>query len=332
MDSAPLLPYFHPTTVVVVDDNRMFLHTLDLRMPAEMAYVLHNDPRAALALVNRKMDLPAIPDRCIRRDRVTMGRTFELDLSLIEQEIKQTERFKRVAVVIVDYAMPQMNGLEFCARIEDPAVKKVMLTGVADEKVAVKAFNEGLIDRFVPKNGNTTLDLAIAFAQDLQHTYFIDQQRALQQSMCLESPSFLADRAVRRCFNELRQHSHCVEYYLMNDPTGFLMLTAAGDMSLLMIMDDADISRGIEFATSCGAPQDVLADLRERRKVGYFFDQPDDYEAGVFRWREYLHHLTPIRGDRDWWIALVPAPPSDIDFDARESSYQTYLDMMDRTS
>ena len=45
MPEQTIPPYAHPTTVVMVDDNDMFLQTLDLRMPADMAYLLFHNPR-----------------------------------------------------------------------------------------------------------------------------------------------------------------------------------------------------------------------------------------------------------------------------------------------
>ena len=52
-------------------------------------------------------------------------------------------------VAVMDVAMPELNGMEFCRRITDPSIRKIVLTGKADEHVAVKSFNEGLIDRFI---------------------------------------------------------------------------------------------------------------------------------------------------------------------------------------
>jgi hypothetical protein len=58
----PILLYMHPTTVILVDDNDLFLQTLDLRMPAEMAYLLYHNPREALERVNEKSVLRPQPD------------------------------------------------------------------------------------------------------------------------------------------------------------------------------------------------------------------------------------------------------------------------------
>ena len=54
-------------------------------------------------------------------------------------------------VLLVDFAMPAMTGLEVLANLPDWMGCRVMLTGQADEHLAVNAFNSGYIDQFVPK-------------------------------------------------------------------------------------------------------------------------------------------------------------------------------------
>jgi CheY-like chemotaxis protein len=332
VSNLPILPYYHPTTVVIVDDNDLFLHTLDLRMPSEMAYQLFHDARVALQRVNRGQSCPSIPERslsAIRSGSSWRDSVIRLDLSVIEDEINNQGRFGRVSVVIVDYAMPEMNGLEFCRRITDPMIKKVLLTGVADEKLAVKAFNEGSIDRFIPKNSPGTLDLVVAFAQDLQQSYFVDQQRAFSESLSLTPPRFLSDRAMAQHFEALRDQSEVVEHYLVGDPPGFLMLTSAGQILRMVVLSEPEAERQVEFAERFGAPRSVIEELVDRRRIAFFFETPDPL-GDAFSWGEYLHPAQTVRGDgQTWHIALISGPPIDIDFDASISSFDAYLDGID---
>jgi CheY-like chemotaxis protein len=333
MTSRPILPYYHPTTVIIVDDNDLFLHTLDLRMPAEMAYVLCHDPRKALLRVNQRTSLAPIPVRCmaIAADaQNSHDSTIRLELGLIEEEIKNTERFSRPSVVVVDFAMPEMNGLEFCRSIEDPAVKKILMTGVADERLAVKAFNEGLIDRFLPKHGGGALDLVVAHAQELQKSYFIDQQRAFAETLSLTPPNFLTDQVLSGVFDALYVRHHFVEHYLVADPPGLLMLSATGSLYRWIVLSECDALEQVEFARRLAAPQHVIDALAEQRCVAYLFDDLDALRDDPADWSDYLHRATVVNGSADRWItALVPNPPIDIDFDPEQSSLQFYLDRAD---
>ena len=72
--------------------------------------------------------------------------------------------------------MPPMKGIDLCRELAGYPVKKIMLTGEANEKFAVGAFNEGTIDGFLSKkeeNFSELLGRVIANAQKnilKQHT------------------------------------------------------------------------------------------------------------------------------------------------------------------
>ncbi len=57
------------------------------------------------------------------------------------------------AVVVADMRMPEMNGVEFLAKVKllAPEVVRLMLTGNADQGTAIEAINEGSIFRFLNK-------------------------------------------------------------------------------------------------------------------------------------------------------------------------------------
>jgi response regulator RpfG family c-di-GMP phosphodiesterase len=74
-------------------------------------------------------------------------------------------------VVISDMQMPNMNGSEFLAKVQQqwPSTMRLMLTGASDVSGAIDAINQGAIYRYIAKPWNdeellTTIKSAIAFA------------------------------------------------------------------------------------------------------------------------------------------------------------------------
>ena len=57
------------------------------------------------------------------------------------------------SVIVSDYRMPIMDGIEFLARVREiaPDTVRIMLTGSADMQAAIQAVNEGNIFRFLTK-------------------------------------------------------------------------------------------------------------------------------------------------------------------------------------
>lgn len=58
-----------------------------------------------------------------------------------------------VDLVISDYLMPEMNGIEFLAKVKNmkPEIPRIILTGYADKENAIKAINEVGLFQYIEK-------------------------------------------------------------------------------------------------------------------------------------------------------------------------------------
>src|SRR5206468_8133381 len=90
-------------------------------------------------------------------------------------EIYSSARFRDVSVVIIDYHMQEINGIDVCKELINHPSKKILLTGSPDkDKIAIDSFNSGIIHRFINKADPDFLpQLKQAIAQ-LKETYFRD--------------------------------------------------------------------------------------------------------------------------------------------------------------
>jgi two-component system, probable response regulator PhcQ len=89
-----------------------------------------------------------------------------------------------VDVVVSDEMMPGMSGSEFLALVRRlyPDMVRIMLTGHASLKAAMRAINEGEIYRFFTKPCNL-FDLAFTVRQALQHKAVVEQNRRLLRTL-----------------------------------------------------------------------------------------------------------------------------------------------------
>jgi two-component system NtrC family sensor kinase len=63
---------------------------------------------------------------------------------------------ENIQLVISDYRMPGMNGVEFLKKVRDkyPKTIRIILSGYADVMAIVEAINDGQVYRFIPKPWN----------------------------------------------------------------------------------------------------------------------------------------------------------------------------------
>jgi len=79
---------------------------------------------------------------------------FRIETALSGEEgLKKIEENGPYAVIVSDYSMPGINGIEFLCRAKDtnPDSVRMMLTGSADMSTAIQAVNEGSIFQFQTK-------------------------------------------------------------------------------------------------------------------------------------------------------------------------------------
>ena len=246
-----LLMYYHPCTWMFVDDQEGFLNAIELVLPDDRPYVMSAGTSLGRKLVDQLIDGRLLQEPDVTWKSVSgesVIRSVERGISLPSTFEK---RFGSVSVVVCDYAMPGVNGLQFLDSIRDPNVRKILLTGVADESTAIEAFNNGLIDRFVVKNDPDAVGRTFTHATELEVKRFL----AIQESVwgrAHEGLTYLrrSDIALEHMMSVCRKMG-TVEYYYSDFPPGFALIDASGRASFLLLFDRAYLGR-------------MVADLRSR--------------------------------------------------------------------
>lgn len=328
MQNFSLTPYFHPTTVCFVDDNESFLRSIELEAPRDWTPELFTDPLVALEYLQTPETLPPLMERCFSMQRSSREAIIRLDLDLIEQEINHIGRFRRNSVVVVDYSMPSLNGLEFCQRLSDPHMRRAMLTGVADEKQAVEAFNSGLLHQFLPKHAGQSISEIFDFVDRLQQLYFEQYTARLKNTLSIDPPRFLTDARLAEFINSFMTRNRLVEYYLAGDPPGLLMLKRNGEIHRLVILEERELLAQADYAARHQAPERLVKALRSGRRIACLTGEmpEDDYSHDDFNWEDKTLKGKAVVGDAGTYhIGVWRNMPGDIDYDPRRSSYDAYL-------
>ena len=113
-------------------------------------------------------------------------RRFSIDTALSGKEsLILLQRQGPYAVVVADMQMPEMNGIELLSKIRElsPQTVRIMLTGNADQQVAVDAVNKGHIFRFLNKPcPPDTLGLAMEAGLE-QHRLITAEKELLEKTL-----------------------------------------------------------------------------------------------------------------------------------------------------
>jgi CheY-like chemotaxis protein len=173
-----------------------------------------------------------------------------LTVRSLHKKIYKAERFDEACLLIIDFDMPQGDGLSFIDQLTNERLKKILLTGVANNDQALDAFNKGTIDRYVKKMNNDYDIQLKQYAQELQANYFCDASRFLLEDLP-ELLQVLKDPALIKFFNEFVKTHRIKEFYLLEESGSFLMIAYDESMSILCLQSKSD-------------QKDIIGDLRLR--------------------------------------------------------------------
>lgn len=232
-----------PTTVLFVDDNQSFLSSLSLKIDNKLITRQLNEPIQALKLLKSQYRTEEMVMRCLQEmpEKTSQDPLLKLDLTSLHQTVYDKDRFDEVSVLVVDHDMPGMSGIELCRSLKDKRIKKIMLTGVADSNTAVRAFNEGIIDRFILKCSTTIFEDLNHMIRELQRAYFQDISRPLYSAALSHDNSILIDRSFKNFFNELCYQKQISEYYLLDVAGNFLLVNYNGKPWWLIVKHETEL-------------------------------------------------------------------------------------------
>ncbi|MBX9705444.1 MAG: response regulator [Gammaproteobacteria bacterium] len=323
--------FYFPTKVYLIDDNIDFLTNFSLQLNPAVSYNLYDSPHAALRELLQENKISQLTQQIFSssqdgNDNPITNQMVKLDVSLIHKEIFNPRRFDEPTVIVVDYDMPGINGLELCSKLRNHHVKKILLTGKADERLAITAFNEGLIDQFVQKNEDnivTTINESVA---KLQLKYFLEATDVILRMLETESAKFLRDPAFINLFNKLYSDHGLVEHYITETTGSFVMLDAYAKPSWLAAKYYSDLNLHYEIAKDSGAPQAALDGLRSGDRIPYSWNTKDYYQVEGDAWLEQLHPAEELKGENDIYYYAYIQKLASFDISPGEIlSYHEYL-------
>lgn len=323
---------YFPSTVMFIDDSKDFLINFSLQLDEMLTYQLYDSPYDALKALQISQQPEQLSQRSIKAEFTSEGcplttQTVNLDLAAIHWEAYNPQRFSEISAVVVDYAMPGLDGIELCKRIQSSPVKKILLTGRADEKTAIEAFNDGLIDAYVQKHDPNITTLINKTIKKLQFRYFQEMSDVIVKMLSVHGLRCLQDRKFGDFFHKLCKDRNIVEYYLTENTGSFLLLDAEANPTCLIVKNESDLQYCYELAVDNNAPQVITEQLREGKAVPYFWQADGAYQSNWTDWSTALHPAQKLECDETYYYAVID---NALAFDIQPNKILSYHDFLER--
>jgi CheY-like chemotaxis protein len=255
-----------PGTVVFLDDDPDYLEMLALVLPRHWHVKLFLRPADCIHYLQQEPPFWEA-DAWNQQQLIENWRAGRpLIPQILGYWSKYTERFALTRVCVVDFSMPGKDGLQTLSELDDWPGSRVLLTGQADEQVAVRAFNRGLIDQFIPKQEPDISRRLIGAVDQLLATPHARHAQTWRVTLSQEQSALLRAPGVGQALLDFAAQ-RWVEHVLIGDPFGVLAMDAQGRVSWLQLETREGLRALAELAEIEGVPPAGLEEIRSGRKL-----------------------------------------------------------------
>lgn len=323
---------YFPTTTVLVDDQESFLSKVELNLKQITPLRSFNDPLTALEFMNqsskKQLQLDKIMVNTLEME-ASLGKADQhaltIDIPAILKHLYNPRRFLEVSDILIDYNMPQMNGIDLCEKIKDGSIRKLIVTGDMDISIAITAFNKGSISKFIPKQTEKFTQTLIDCIKTEKENYFITHSTTILKILTNDTYNCLGNSSFIQLFKNLCQEHKTVEYYMIDDNGSFLLLNAEGQPTWFVVRSAQALEDSWVFAEDGKAPKGILDVLRQREKIPFLFSERDQRLPAI-QWLPYLQTAKPIPNIDDFYYAVVTDEPLYNNQLGKITSFKQFMD------
>lgn len=307
-------PLFHPTTTILIDDNETFLKGLSLQLDDDAVYRTFSNPKEALEYCTKNAKRTPIDDSYLMTDTESPDPS-EQNLILKTKELKSAllrpERFDIISVIVVDFSMPQLTGVEFIdqlrAQVKNKFAKIIMVTGEADHSLAVQLFNEQKIDKFFLKS-EQNLEAKINNAvTEMQKAYFLDLCSTLFSSIIEKTTPILTEPAFAVVFEKIKRDLDIVEHYLCENTGSFIFVNKEGIMTVLVVRTTDDLAMYADLAADQKVPAELVQRMIDGRLLPFFGTFEKFISSKRDDWVVNTHLGKRVPGKEGYYYSVIPS-------------------------
>lgn len=304
------LPFYFPTTTLLLDDNKEFLNSLYLKLSQTEAVTIAQHSQDAFELIKNSFSVSHIVNNCFTNKGEQFNEEDEnihVNLGSIHEQLNNPKRFSIISTLVIDYDMPDMNGLEFCRLLkkEKSSVQILMLTGVATNRIAVDAFNEGIIDKFIIKGSTDTIkEVGLALAA-LKQKYFEKETAVLKNALILRRTCALTNDAYLELLKHFQINHQIEEYYLLDYVGSYIGFDKNGQSFTLLVKDTHELESYCAIATEHDISRDLVEQLQKKQVMPYFLSEAD-YQNPPSEWHRFLCSIAPLDTRQHYYYSLNP--------------------------
>ena len=303
--------FYYPTTLMCVDDDLLFLEATTQLFEKSYSVKVINGPKECLDFFENyvsPIDKIQLRTASIEHEQyeTVNHQPIDFDVPSLSKLHNYQERSQEISVLVIDYEMPKMNGIEVCKKLSNQKIKKILLTGRVDEREAIDAFNLDVIDRYLRKDSPTLSEDLTTYITNLSNEFFSDKTSDLLAHLEVDHPTPMSDPIFVKFFLDFCDTYKIKEYILIDKNGSFSLKNEKNEYIQLVVHTDRSLDLFTKFNEDVRESEEVLSKIRDRKIIPFFGIGKESWEFPVNEWPKFMREADVIRGRHNyhWSICL----------------------------
>lgn len=284
----------YPTTIVIIDDDQSFLNNISLHLPHKHAsFKYHSRPLEGLKSIKEGLRLLTLNQRLFHSSDISDNLIHQTSVNYnqLACEIYNDDRFKEISTIVVDYNMPGINGIKLLKELDNENIQKILLTGEADEQLAIQAFSDGIINDYIKKQDPNLEQLLYQRILEAQKRYFEKLTTQLRENVASDPnfPTAINNPQFEEFFLSIIDDLNIVEFYQFEKVGSYLLVDANGTEYCLYTQNEDQFNAYHLEIKDMAGNDPILSSIKNRDKMICLPIAQADLINKPDQWSSYLN-------------------------------------------
>jgi CheY-like chemotaxis protein len=272
-----------PARSVYVDDDGNFLNGIRLSVGRSHGRRFFTSQDQALSSLKTEIGYWRFVQQHISSSVThALENGFGLARKLASSYFNDSRRFHLTSCLLVDYTMPRRSGLDLLRQLGHWPGRKVLLTGTADVEAGFEAFNQGLIQKFIPKSTTNLFKTMNAVSAEMHSSVCEHFGHILASTFKPEQLALLETQAVAAGIKRIVEDLDWIEYVAVSQPFGLLGMAHDGPLQWVQLETQQSLAELAELAEQNGLDQKYVGEIEDGVSlVGFEIAREFDMPGGL---------------------------------------------------
>lgn len=306
--NAPI--FYYPTTIVFVDDDNLFLKAISNVVPYHYKAQTFSDPFKCLEMIKKTNSV--LTTNLVHLEHVNHDHQDTVNSTLLNVDFpslydikKHNTRHDQISIIVADYNMPEINGINFFKELANFPFKKILLTGEASYEEAISAFNNNIIDHFIRKDISSLAEELEARLLTLSNKFFAERTLHLFPHLNNYGKTILSDSVFFDFLESICKEKEIVEFMVIDKNGYFLLIDSSRKEYILTIQTDNFLDEFVQQNNEDLSAQLSLDKIKARKKIPFFGIGREPWEIEGKYWNQFLYSPSELLGIEKYYYSII---------------------------